>query len=95
MVAIFFKDLFYHSRWKLSWNNLNFEHLDIKFSVTLDAMEELNYLQKLFEIRKLVNQWKLPKMSTNNIQKMIPYDLYFYFDIFCFFMKLLGYKFQN
>lgn len=46
-------------------------------------MEELNYLQKLFEIRKLVNQWKLPKMSTNNIQKMIPYDLYFYFDIFC------------
>lgn len=28
------KDAFHHSRWKLSWNNLNFELLGIKFLVT-------------------------------------------------------------
>ena len=59
----FSKEVFHHSRWKLSWNNLNFELLGIKFSVTLDEMEELNYLPKLSEIRRLINQWKLRKLT--------------------------------
>lgn len=59
----FSKDVFHHSRWKLSWNNLNFELLGIKFSVKLDEMEELNYLPKLSEIRRLINQWKLRKLT--------------------------------
>lgn len=54
--------VFNHPRWKLIWNNFNFELLCIKFSVTLDEMEDLNYLPKLFKIRKLINQWKSRKL---------------------------------
>lgn len=48
-------DLFYQSRWKLSWDNLTFEQLCIKFSVTLKEMENYNYFKKRSKIRKLLN----------------------------------------
>lgn len=46
---------FYQSRWKLSWDNLTFELLGIKFSVTLKEMENYNYFKKRSKIRKLLN----------------------------------------
>lgn len=37
--------------------------LGIKFSVNLPDMVELNYLPKLIEIRKLLKQWKVRRMT--------------------------------
>ena len=54
----FSKDVFHHSRWKLKWNNTNFEMLGIKFSVNLLEMTDINFSQKLTEIKKLIDQWK-------------------------------------
>lgn len=47
----------------MSWDNLTFELPGIKFSVTLDEMEDLKYLPKLSEIKKLINQWKSRKLT--------------------------------
>lgn len=41
---------------KFSFDILNFEHLGITFTVALDKEEDLNYLPKFSEIRKLLNQ---------------------------------------
>lgn len=38
------RDVFLHAWWKLSWDDLNFELLSIKFAVTQDEMEDFNYL---------------------------------------------------
>ena len=59
----FSKEVFHHSRWKLSWDNCIFDLLGIKFSVNLEEIEDLNYLPKLLEIRKIINQWKLRKLT--------------------------------
>lgn len=48
----FSKETFHHSRWKLDWNNTNFDLLGIKFSVNLDDMINLNYNVKLDNIKK-------------------------------------------
>ena len=50
----FSKKVFHHSLWKLSWDNCIFDLLGIKFSVNLEEMEDLNYLPKLLEIRKII-----------------------------------------
>lgn len=48
----FSKETFHYSRWKLDWNNTNFDLLGIKFSVNLDDMINLNYNVKLDDIKK-------------------------------------------
>ena len=40
-----------------------FDLLCIKFSFNLEEIEDLNYLPKLLEIRKIINQWKLRKLT--------------------------------
>ena len=59
----FSNEVLHHSRWKLSWDNCIFDLLGIKFSVNLEEIEDLNYLPKLLEIRKIINQWKLRKLT--------------------------------
>ena len=59
----FSNEVFHHSRWKLDWKNNTFDMLGIKFSVNLPDMVELNYLPKLIEIRKLLKQWKVRRMT--------------------------------
>lgn len=49
------KDVFHHSRWKLTWNNTTFDLLGIKFSVNLHEMPELNYKSKLWKLNKQLN----------------------------------------
>lgn len=41
------RDVFHFSRWKLSWDNLTFELLDIIFSVTIDKREDKLYTKTL------------------------------------------------
>lgn len=52
----FSKDVFHHSRWKLTWNNTIFDLLGNKFSVNLQEMPELNYKSKFLEIEKSIKQ---------------------------------------
>jgi hypothetical protein len=59
----FSKDVIHHSRWKMNWNNTNFEMLGIKFSVNLWEMTEINYTPKLSDIQKLIEQWKRRKLT--------------------------------
>lgn len=59
----FSKDVFHHSRWKLTWNNTTFDLLGIKFSVNLQEMPELNYKSKILEIEQTVKQWKSRKLT--------------------------------
>lgn len=59
----FSKDVFHHSRWKLTWNNTTFDLLGIKFSVNLHEMPELNYKSKLLEIEQTIQQWKSRKLT--------------------------------
>lgn len=59
------RDVFHFSRWKLSWDNLTFELLDIIFSVTIDEREDKLYtkflknknIKKSMEI-KLINPYR-------------------------------------
>lgn len=41
------RDAFHFSRWKLSWEHLTFELLDIIFSVTIDEREDKLYTKTL------------------------------------------------
>lgn len=59
----FSKDVFHHSRWKLTWNNTTFDLLGIKFSVNLQEMPELNYKSKFLEIEQTIKQWKSRKLT--------------------------------
>lgn len=54
----FSRDVFHQTRWKLKWNNLTFDLLGIKFSVTLDEMFSLNSEPKVSDIKMILNQWK-------------------------------------
>lgn len=58
-----FSKVFHHSRWKLDWKNSTLDMLGIKFSVVLADMINLNYSPKITEIRKIINQWKMRKLS--------------------------------
>lgn len=57
------RDVIHHTRWKLNWCNSTFDLLGIIFSVTLDDMSSLNYDSKLSEIKRILNQWKLRKLT--------------------------------
>ena len=59
----FSKEIFHHSRWKLNWSNTNFEMLGIKFSVNLREMIDINYDNKLLNIKKIIDQWKGRKLT--------------------------------
>ena len=49
-------ETFYH-RFKLNWNQNNFDILGIKFSCNLQTMIELNYKDKLSQIDRELKQW--------------------------------------
>lgn len=57
----FSNEAFHHSRWKLDWKNNTFDM--VGFSVNLSDMVDLNYIPKLIEIRKLLKQWKVRRMT--------------------------------
>lgn len=59
----FSREVFHHTRWKLNWNNSTFDLLGIKFSVTLDEMSSINNEPKLSDIKRILNQWKLRKLT--------------------------------
>lgn len=76
------RDVFHFSRWKLSWDNLTFELLDIIFSVTIDERED-DYIPKLSKIRILRNQWKSSKLTRtgrNTVKKTLPNPSIDYFE---------------
>jgi hypothetical protein len=67
----FSKEVFYHSRWKLDWNNPKYDLLGITFSVNLKEMLELNYMTKLENIRKIISKWSMRKLSPIGILTII------------------------
>jgi hypothetical protein len=46
------------TKWKLSWNQQNFDMLGFKFHVDLSKMIELNYKSKIAKALKNFNMWK-------------------------------------
>ena len=49
-------EIFNH-RLKLDWTQIDFDILGIKFSCNLDTIPEINYSEKIKEIKKEINQW--------------------------------------
>ena len=66
------KEIFHPSRWQFSWNNCIFDLLCIKFSVNLEEgeIENLNYLPKLLEIKKLTPEGRKAIIKTLIIPKL-------------------------
>ena len=52
----FSRETFNH-RLKLDWTQNDFDILGIKFSCNLDTIPEINYNEKIKEIKKEINQW--------------------------------------
>lgn len=65
----FSKEVSYHSRWKLDWNNPTFDLLNTKFSVNLDEMRivKLNYPSTFSEVSRLIKQWTLRNLTSMKI----------------------------
>ena len=47
----------FNHRLKLDWTQNDFDILGIKFSCNLDTIHEINYNEKIKEIKKEINQW--------------------------------------
>ena len=47
----------FNHRLKLDWTQNDFDILGIKFSCNLDTIPEINYNEKIKEIKKEINQW--------------------------------------
>ena len=54
----FSKDVFHHSRWKFEWNNKTFNLLGVEFTINLSDMLEINYKNKVEEIKRIMKHWE-------------------------------------
>lgn len=50
-----FKRCFYHSRWKLTWNNTTFDLLAFKFSGNLHKMPDLTIKEFFWKLNNHLN----------------------------------------
>ena len=53
----------------LIWGCTNFDLLGLKFSINLDSILKINFDEKLFEIKKVINTWNKRPMGRITVVK--------------------------